>query len=126
VRALQRGGRLTTLGQAIAEYGRIAKTLHLLHVIEDECYRRQILTQLNRQESRHSLAQDTFHGKKGEPRQPYRDGQEDQLSTLGLVVNPSTIRPGYSPIRRFSHLQAVEFARCRLLKPSVVPTWVIE
>ena len=25
-----------------------------------------------------------FHGKRGELRQPYREGQEDQLSTLGL------------------------------------------
>jgi TnpA family transposase len=87
VRALQGGGRPTTLGRAIAEYGRIAKTLHLLHVIDDESYRRQMLIQLNRQESRHSLARDTFHGKRGELRQPYREGQEDQLSALGLVVN---------------------------------------
>lgn len=55
--------------------------------IEDEAYRRQILVQLNRHESRHSLARLTFHGKKGELRQPYREGQEDQLGALGLVVN---------------------------------------
>ena len=45
------------------------------------------LIQLNRQEGRHSLARATFHGKKGEIRQPYREGQEDQLGALGLVVN---------------------------------------
>ena len=28
-----------------------------------------------------------FHGKRGEPRQRYREGQEDQLGALGLVVN---------------------------------------
>ena len=28
-----------------------------------------------------------FHGKRGELRQRYRDGQEDQLGALGLVVN---------------------------------------
>ena len=28
-----------------------------------------------------------FHGKRGELRQHYREGQEDQLGTLGLVVN---------------------------------------
>ena len=87
VRALQGGGRPTALGRALAEYGRISKTLHLLHVIDDESYRRQILIQLNRQEGRHSLARATFHGKKGEIRQPYREGQEDQLGALGLVVN---------------------------------------
>ena len=28
-----------------------------------------------------------FHGKRGELRQLYREGQEDQLGALGLVVN---------------------------------------
>lgn len=87
IRSLQGGGKPTTLGRAIAEYGRIPKTIHLLNFIEDEAYRRQILVQLNRHESRHSLARLTFHGKKGELRQPYREGQEDQLGALGLVVN---------------------------------------
>jgi hypothetical protein len=38
-------------------------------------------------EGRHSLARDVFHGKRGELHQRYREGQEDQLSALGLVVN---------------------------------------
>ena len=42
---------------------------------------------LNRGEGRHSLARDLFHGKRGELRQRHREGQEDQLSALGLVVN---------------------------------------
>ena len=29
----------------------------------------------------------TFHGQRGEVRQRYREGQEDQLGALGLVVN---------------------------------------
>ena len=49
--------------------------------------RRAILTQLNRGESRHSLAREVFHGKRGELRQQYREGQEDQLGSLGLVLN---------------------------------------
>jgi hypothetical protein len=28
-----------------------------------------------------------FHGNRGELRQPYRQGQEDQLSALGLALN---------------------------------------
>ena len=43
VQALQRGGHPTTLGRAIAELGRIPKTLHLLNYIDDEYYRRRIL-----------------------------------------------------------------------------------
>lgn len=67
--------------------GRIIKTLYLLPYIDDETYRRHLLTQLNRGEGRHSLARVTFHGQRGEVRQRYREGQEDQLGALGLVVN---------------------------------------
>src|SRR5512132_3753491 len=35
----------------------------------------------------HQLARVIFHGKRGELRQRYREGQEDQLGALGLVVN---------------------------------------
>ena len=45
------------------------------------------LIQLNRGEGRHQLARTIFHGKRGELRQRYREGQEDQLGALGLVVN---------------------------------------
>lgn len=41
----------------------------------------------NRGEGRHQLARIVFHGKRGELRQRYREGQDDQLSALGLVVN---------------------------------------
>src|SRR6516162_7772811 len=55
--------------------------------IDDETYRRRILTQLNRGEGRHGVARRVFHGQRGEVRQRYREGQEDQLGALGLVVN---------------------------------------
>jgi TnpA family transposase len=45
------------------------------------------LIQLNKGESRHSLARATYFGQKGEVRQRYREGQEEQLGALGLVVN---------------------------------------
>ncbi len=81
------GKNPTTLSKAIAELGRIAKTLYLLAYLDDETYRRRILLQLNRGEGRHSLARAVFHGRRGEVRQRYREGQEDQLGVLGLVVN---------------------------------------
>jgi TnpA family transposase len=87
VRGLQCGGRPSTLGRAIGELGRVAKTLYLLNYLDDEAYRRRILTQLNRGESRHAVARAIFHGQRGELRQRYREGQEDQLGALGLVVN---------------------------------------
>lgn len=76
-------------GQAFAEYGRIAKTEHLLRVVDpvDDTYRRQMNRQLTVQESRHKLARDVCHGKRGTVHQAYRDGMEDQLGALGLVLN---------------------------------------
>ncbi|PYD85186.1 Tn3 family transposase [Pseudomonas syringae pv. pisi] len=87
MRTLQVGERPTRLALAIAEFGRIDKTLHTLTYIDDEAKRRGTLTQLNRGEGRHSVARAVFHGKRGELRQHYREGQEDQLGSLGLVLN---------------------------------------
>ncbi len=87
MRTLQVGDRPTRLALAIAEFGRIDKTLHTLTYIDDEAKRRGTLTQLNRGEGRHSVARAVFHGKRGELRQHYREGQEDQLGALGLVLN---------------------------------------
>ena len=87
MRTLQVDERPTRLAQAIAEIGRIDKTIHTLNFIDDEARRRDTLLQLNLGEGRHSLAREVFHGKRGELFQRYREGQEDQLSALGLVVN---------------------------------------
>jgi TnpA family transposase len=89
LRMLGRENRPVPLGQAFAEYGRIAKTEHLLRVVDpvDDTYRRQMNRQLTVQESRHKLARDVCHGKRGTIHQAYRDGMEDQLGALGLVLN---------------------------------------
>ena len=84
VRTLQRGSS-TKLAQALQELGRQIKTRYLLQYMHDETYRRRILIQLNRGEGRHRLARVVYHGQRGEMR--HREGQEDQLSALGLVVN---------------------------------------
>ena len=87
MRTLQVGERPTKLAQAVAALGRIDKTLHILTYIDEEAVRRRVLLQLNRHEERHKLARTVFYGGRGELRQRYREGQEDQLGTLGLVVN---------------------------------------
>ncbi len=87
VRALQRGGHPTALGEAIATYGRIRKTFHLLQVIDSEAYRRGIKGMRNLQEGRHALAEKIFHGRRRELFQRYREGMEDQLGALGIVLN---------------------------------------
>ncbi len=87
IRTLLKSERPSSLGQAIIEAGRINKTLYLLNYIDDEDYRRRILTQLNRGEGRHGVARAICHGQRGEIRKRYREGQEDQLGTLGLITN---------------------------------------
>jgi TnpA family transposase len=87
MRTLWTGDRPTRLAQAVMELGRIEKTLHLLTTMDDETKRRASLIQRNRTECRHSLSREVFHGKRGMLRQKYREGQEDQLGSLGLVVN---------------------------------------
>lgn len=105
MKTLQGGKNQSTLSKAIAEVGRIAKTLYLLNYIDDEAYRRRILTQLNRGEGRHKLARAVFHGKRGEIYQKYREGQEDQLSTLGLVVNATVLWNTYYMQEALSYLK---------------------
>lgn len=39
------------------------------------------------QESRHRLGRKICHGDRGQIRQAYREGQENQLAALGLVLN---------------------------------------
>ncbi len=87
IRSLLKSERPSSLALAIMEAGRINKTVYLLNYIDDESYRRRILTQLNRTEKRHDLARVICHGRRGELRKRYREGQEDQLGALGLVVN---------------------------------------
>jgi len=85
----RRDGHPTPLGQAFIEYGRIAKTLHLLALVDpvDGSYQRRMNRQLTVQESRHRLGRKICHGHRGQIRQAYREGQEDQLAALGLVLN---------------------------------------
>jgi TnpA family transposase len=87
IRMLQRDGHPTPLGEAIAMYGRIFKSLHVLTFYDDETYRRGIKAQANLTEGRHDLGRVVFHGHKGEIYQRYHVGMEEQLGALGLVLN---------------------------------------
>jgi TnpA family transposase len=91
LRVLSAGGNLTQLGEALAGYGRIFKTLHVLTFVDDEPYRRQIKGMRNLNEGRHDLARHVFHGRRGELHRAYHEGMEDQLGALGLVLNCITL-----------------------------------
>lgn len=87
IRSLLKNERPSGLAQAIMEISRINKTLYLLNYVDDDDYRRRILTQLNRGEGRHSVARNICYGQRGKIRKRCREGQEDQLGALGLVTN---------------------------------------
>ena len=106
MRMLQRGTQPTKLARALQELGRVIKTLFLLNYLNDEAYRRRILTQLNRGEGRHRLARVVFYGQRGELRQRYREGQEDQLTALGLVVNAIIVWNTMYMERALEHLRS--------------------
>jgi TnpA family transposase len=90
MRTLQVKDKPTTLARALTELGRIVKTLHILRYIDDSAFRRRILIQLNRQESRHSLGRKLFLGERGEIKNSLRQGQEEDLGVFGLVLNVIT------------------------------------
>ena len=107
VRALRSHTRhLASLAKALQHVGRAAKTIHLLDYCNDQPFRRRILTQLNRGESRHALARDVCHGYRGELRQRYRQGQEEQLGALGLIVNAIVLYNTTYTERALDHLTA--------------------
>jgi TnpA family transposase len=87
LRTLQRGPNPSSLARALAELGRIIKTLHVLQYCRDPQYRRTIHHLLQRGETRNSLARDVFHGQRGQLRKHYQVGQENQLDTLGIMIN---------------------------------------
>lgn len=62
--------------------GTASNTSLIVHFISRDYTSPQLCTL-----SRHSLGRAGFYGKRGELRQRYREGQEDQLGALGLVVN---------------------------------------
>jgi hypothetical protein len=59
----------------------------LLSWVDDVAYRRRVSTQLTRIEGRHRLAGALRFGRKGKLYEHYHEGQEDELNTLGLVLN---------------------------------------
>jgi TnpA family transposase len=71
-------------------------------------------TQLNRGEGRHRLARKCFHGQRGELWQRYREGQEDQLGALGLVVNALVLWNTRYMDAALSHLRS-QSAEARIL-----------
>ncbi len=86
VRSLLKSSRPSGLAQGIMDVGRVNKTLYLLNYIDDEDYRRRILTQLNR-EKVGTPSLERFAMVNVEKLKALSRGQEDQLGALGIVTN---------------------------------------
>jgi len=57
-------------------------------------------------ELHHALAREVCHGHRGELRQRYRQGQEEQLGALGLIVNAVVLYNTIYTQRALDHLAA--------------------
>jgi TnpA family transposase len=86
-RTLQTNYRPTRLARALQELGHLIKTLYLLRFIDDDSYRRRTRSSSTGAKDGIDSGASSFMGNVGEHRQRYREGQEDQLGALGLVVN---------------------------------------
>jgi len=91
IRILQRDGRPTQLGDAMAVYGRIFKTLHVLTFADDPDYAASSRACATCRKAATTLARHIFHGRRGELHRAYHTGMEGTLGALGLVLNCVTL-----------------------------------
>ncbi|GAC1299955.1 MAG: Tn3 family transposase [Ktedonobacteraceae bacterium] len=87
VSKLQAMQRQNPLQQAIQELGRIGKTWHILHYVDDPLFRRRVLVELNKGESLHSMARAVSFGRQGRFADRGYEAQLNRASALSLVLN---------------------------------------
>jgi len=84
---LQSYPQKNAVGQALREYGRIAKTMAILRALDSEEHRRTVNRQLNKGEGLHSLRQFVAYGNLGEIQKSQPEEHADQAACLNLVTN---------------------------------------
>jgi len=87
---LQRLGsyaRQNSMHQALAEIGRVEKTIHILRTLDSEDYRRRMGRELNKGESSHDLSRFLCFGKEGALRGREFEDQLHTFSYLALLHN---------------------------------------
>jgi len=87
VSKLQAMQRQNPLQQAIQDLGRIGKTGHILHYVDDPPFRRRVLVGLNKGETLHSMARDISFGHQGRFTDRSYEAQLNRASALSLVIN---------------------------------------
>ena len=73
--------------RALQEYGRLAKTLHILRWYANKTDRRRVLRQLNKGEALHDLRAYLMVANKGQLRRKRGEELANQASCLNLVTN---------------------------------------
>ncbi|MFJ1550695.1 Tn3 family transposase [Streptomyces sp. NPDC088246] len=120
IRMVVRNGRPTPVGKALAHYGKISKAAHILDLIDNPDYRRQIENQSSRHAQRHTLAAKIYHGTEDRIHR-YQTGMEEQLGALGLIVNMVVLfNTAYIDLflqKKASHLRPVPDEVIRSLCP---------
>jgi TnpA family transposase len=84
---LQAYPRQNSLTRALQEYGRLIKTIFILHYLQSEEYRRRINAQLNKGEALHALRRFLFFANEGKVRRKDAEEQLNQASCLNLMTN---------------------------------------
>ncbi|MGI5159038.1 Tn3 family transposase [Microbispora sp. CA-102843] len=103
---LSRDGRPTPLGNAIAHYGRISKTLRIL-----DGRRTRVSSPDQGQPAGRPPRPDPkdLHGRNGQLYQNYQEGMEDQIGALGLVLNAIVLFNTRYMDAALSHLRTTGF-----------------
>lgn len=79
--------RQNSLHQALAEIGRVRKTVFVLRFLDDPAYRRYIGQELNKGERSHALSRFLFFGKEGAMRGRTFQDQVNTFSCLAVLHN---------------------------------------
>jgi len=87
VQKLQAFPQQNKLTQALQEYGRLRRTIHILRWYADEAERRRINLQLNKGEALHSLRAVITVANKGVLRRKQEEGLTHQAGCLNLLTN---------------------------------------
>jgi TnpA family transposase len=83
--------RQHTLAVALREFGRLERTLFLLHYIQNPDLRRRIHAGLKKGEARNALARAVFFHRLGDLRDRTQESQKSRASGLNLVVAAITL-----------------------------------
>ena len=87
VQKLQAYPQQNGLAQALQEYGRLVRTLHVLRWYANNEDRRRVMRQLNKGEALHDLRASLMIANKGQLRRKRGDDLVNQASCLNLVTN---------------------------------------